>query len=346
MAIKRRARDHADWGGRAVILVCGGLADSVTELVCSRIEACGYPYRLLDQGRYPDGFTVHREWSGGPTDGWIAGPGWRVELDELSGVYARFLGREGRVPLPDVAPDMLPPIYAEAETGLVALFEDLPCTVVNRYRGGMSNHSKPYQALLVEGCGFKVPETLVTNDPAEAQAFFDEHSGDVIYKSLSGIRSIVRRVSYEHLRRLPLLRQGPAQVQRYIPGDNVRVHVVGEQVFATRVRSDAVDYRYAQVEGKNCEMAEEALTTEIAGICVRTSRRLELDFAGIDLKITPSGEVFCLEVNPSPGFAYYELGTGQPVSAALADLLHAGPNRSPAIRSHPQPAAALSVSGL
>ena len=329
-----------------MILVCGGLADPVTELVCSRIRACGYPYRLLDQGRYPDGFTVHREWREGPSEGYIAGPDWRVELSELSGVFARFLGREGRVPLPGVAPDVLPAIYAEAETGLVALFEDLPCTVANRYRGGMSNHSKPYQALLLKECGFEVPDTLVTNDPAEARAFFDEHSGDVICKSLSGIRSIVRRVSHEHLSRLPLLRYGPAQFQRYIPGDNVRVHVVGEQVFATRVHSDAVNYRYARLEGGNCELAEEALTPEIAKTCIRTSRRLELDFAGVDLKITPEGMVFCFEVNPSPGFAFYELGTGQPISAALADLLHAGPNGSPAIRSHPEPAAEQSVLGL
>ena len=31
-----------------MILVCGGLADGVTELVCSRLQDCCYPYRLLD----------------------------------------------------------------------------------------------------------------------------------------------------------------------------------------------------------------------------------------------------------------------------------------------------------
>ena len=31
-----------------MILVCGGLADGVIELVCARLADCGYPYRLLD----------------------------------------------------------------------------------------------------------------------------------------------------------------------------------------------------------------------------------------------------------------------------------------------------------
>jgi len=308
-----------------MIVVCGGLADAVTELVCARLEACGYPYRLLDLGRYPASFMVHWEWTGGRVEGTIAGPGWQLRLDEISGVYLRSLGAEGRVPPTGVASEMVPGIYAEAESGLFALLEQLPCTVVNRSRGGMSNHSKPYQALLIEECGFAAPETLVTNDPEEARAFFVEHAGEVIYKSLSGIRSIVRRLSHQQLDRLTLLRQGPAQFQRFVPGDNVRVHVVGERIFATRIRSEAVDYRYAKREGKNCDMREELLTPAMEQACIRIARRLDLLFAGIDLKITPRGEVFCFEVNPSPGFSFYEIGTGQPISAALADLLHAKP---------------------
>ena len=45
-----------------MILVCGGLADSVTELVCARLVDCGYPYRLLDLGNYPAGFRIKWHW--------------------------------------------------------------------------------------------------------------------------------------------------------------------------------------------------------------------------------------------------------------------------------------------
>jgi glutathione synthase/RimK-type ligase-like ATP-grasp enzyme len=45
--------------------------------------------------------------------------------------------------------------------------------------------------------------------------------------------------------------------------------------------------------------------------------------SGIDLRVTGKGEWVCFEVNPSPGFTFYE-ADGQPIAAAIADLLLAG----------------------
>ena len=307
-----------------MILVCGGLADSVTELVCARLEDCGYPYRLLDLGSYPSGFQVKWHWQTSGPSGYIAGPEWKLDLDELTGVFMRYLGSEGRQLPPDIPPGAVPAMYSELDTGLMVLFEDLPCTVVNRAGGGLSNNSKAYQALLVRQSGLLTPPTLVTNDPDEVRRFYEDSQGKVIYKSLSGIRSIVRRLEPDGLSRLPLLRNGPAQFQTFIPGENVRVHTVGDQLFATRVHSDAVDYRYGSREGHKVEMEPAILPPHIAEACLRLARRLDLLLAGIDLKETPDGDYYCFEVNPSPGFIYYERYTGQPISAALADLLQHG----------------------
>ena len=175
-----------------MILVCGGLADSVTELVCARLEDCGFPYRLLDLAHYPAGYHVAWHWTDTGPVGTIAGPDWVLETDAITGVYVRFLGPDGRVP-PHGDPEAAAALRFEADAGLMALLEDLPCPVVNRIGGGMSNNSKPYQALLLRRAGFNVPATLVTSEPAVALAFAAEH-GKVIYKSASGIRSIVRRL--------------------------------------------------------------------------------------------------------------------------------------------------------
>ncbi|MCC6188381.1 MAG: hypothetical protein IT318_05075 [Anaerolineales bacterium] len=307
-----------------MILVCGGLADSVSELVCARLDDCGYAYRLLDLGQYPAGFEVKWHWQSRGLGGTIAGPGWTLDLDEISGVFVRFLGPEGRAPPPNVAPEVAPAMYAEYDTGLMVLLEDLPCLVVNRLGGGLTNNSKAYQAWLIRQSGLRVPPTLVTNDPKAVRRFYAEWDGQVIYKSLSGIRSIVRRLEAEQLRRLPLLRHGPAQFQAYIPGTNVRVHTVGEQLFATRVHSEVVDYRYAGREGRGVEMEPAALPPPVAEACLRLARQLGLLLAGIDLKETPQGDYYCFEVNPCPGFLYYEKHTGQPISLALASLLREG----------------------
>lgn len=307
-----------------MILVCGGLADSVTELVCARLEHCGYPYRLLDLGSYPAGFKIKWHWQGSGPSGYIAGPDWKIDLDELTGVYVRYLGPEGREPPPNIEPEVVPAMYFEYDTGLMALLEDLSCAVVNRLDGGMSNSSKAYQALLVRQCGLLTPPTLVTNDPHAARSFYEDYQGEVIYKSLSGVRSIVHRLDQQQLSRLPLLRHGPAQFQAFIPGDNVRVHTVGEELFATRVHSETVDYRYASREGGAVEMEPTTLPPNVAESCLRLARQLDLLFTGIDLKETPEGDYYCFEVNPCPGFLYYEKHTHQPISAALAELLHHG----------------------
>lgn len=311
-----------------MIVVCGGLADAVTELVCARLERCRYPYRLLDLGRYPDGYRITARWSTDGHAGTIVSTDWSLDLAEVTGVYLRFLGPEGRIPRSGLSSEDVAAMQAESDAGLIALIEDLPCPVVNRLSGGMSNNSKPYQALIIRRSGLRSPPTLVTNDPSAARDFCDEHHGDVIYKSASGVRSIVRRVGPSQLARLDLLRDGPAQFQGFIPGRNVRVHVVADKVFAAAVDSDAVDYRYAHIDGQSVSMEDVTLPPDVHQACVSLAANLDLLFAGIDLKETPDGEWFCFEVNPCPGFLYYERHARQPISTALADLLSGSHARS------------------
>ena len=307
-----------------MILVCGGLADSVTELVCARLLDCGYEYRMLDLGRYPAGFEINWHWRDSGPAGYIRTPDWRLDLDDITSVFVRYLGPEGRMAPSGIAHADTPALYAEYDVGLIALLENLPCAVVNRLWGGMSNNSKAYQALLVRQCGLLTPPTLVTNDPDAALRFYDNCDGQVIYKSLSGIRSIVRRLEPGQLARLPLLRNGPAQFQSYIPGVNIRVHTIGDRLVAPRVSSEAVDYRYAGREGCQVELEPAVLPDAVAESCLKLASRLDLLMTGIDLKQTPDGDYYCFEVNPSPGFIYYEKNGRQPISAALADLLNTG----------------------
>jgi glutathione synthase/RimK-type ligase-like ATP-grasp enzyme len=96
------------------------------------------------------------------------------------------------------------------------------------------------------------------------------------------------------------------------------------------VHSEVVDYRYAAREGGEVAMEPMALPPAVAEACLRLARRLDLLLAGIDLKETPEGEYYCFEVNPCPGFLYYEKHTGQPISLALAELLRAGAQPRPA----------------
>lgn len=249
--------------------------------------------------------------------GWFDVMGARVPLADLGAVYAR--------PLTPVArPDPTARAHGEALSQLVVEWLDVaPGLVVNRPTDMSSNTSKPFQAQLIGAAGFAVPRTLVTNDPERVRAFAAEHAA-VVYKSVSGIRSIVRRLDASALTRLEQVRHLPTQFQAYVPGDDVRVHVVGDRVFATRITSGAVDYRYAGRDGQEAVLTAIEVDDDLAERCVTLSRQLRLPLAGLDLRVPDEGPVVCFEVNPMPGYSYYEASTGQPISRALVRLLTGG----------------------
>jgi RimK-like ATP-grasp domain len=308
-----------------VILVIGEETEPITALVIGRLREAGHHFRMLDPESDDAEPWLHAEWRNGALDGgWFAGPGWRADVDSLTGVFIRFGARSPQFDVETTRQrDVAQRTMARAErVGLLCTVVDaLPCTVINKLLGGMSNMSKAHQALIIRNSGLAVPETLVTNDPAAARSFIASHRGAVIAKSLSGIRSIVKKIGPSHRARLPLLRHGPAQFQALVMGTNIRVHVVGDRVFATRIESEAVDYRYAAQEGIPVTMKEMTLPDDLAALCVLLARRFDLVLAGIDLKETPRGDYVCFEVNPAPAFISYEAATRQPISTAVASML-------------------------
>ena len=196
-----------------------------------------------------------------------------------------------------------------------------PALVVNRPGAGAANGSKPYQADLIRRHGLAVPDTLITTDPDAARDFWDRH-GEVVYKSISGVRSVVSRLTPAGADRLADVAFCPTQFQQYVPGRDVRVHVIGHELFACEVISTADDYRYPgrhPVAIRACR-----LPTDVADRCRTLAADLGLCVAGIDLRLTPAGAWYCFEVNPAPAFPYYERSTGQPIGQAIARLLATG----------------------
>jgi len=200
---------------------------------------------------------------------------------------------------------------------LTSWAELTPALVVNRPTAMAANGSKPYQASWIEALGFRIPDTMITTDPGAALEFWRHHD-KVIYKSLSGIRSIVSHLTAEHMRRFEDIASCPTQFQQYVPGTEYRVHVVGEEVFACRIVSEADDYRYSgeQVDMQPCDLPD-----DITALCRTLAASMNLLVAGVDLRCTPEGIWFCFEVNPSPGFTYFQEMTGQPIADAIAHLL-------------------------
>jgi glutathione synthase/RimK-type ligase-like ATP-grasp enzyme len=304
-----------------MILVAGIMADGLIELMCARLEHMGYPYMFLDELRFPGAF--HATWSieGNRISGYVEGPRGKVNLQDVTGIYARYVRHRGGPGWPGCNPKEEEIITAEYQASLMYLFDAMDCVVVNRVRASTSNDSKLYQELLVSSFGFLTPRTLVTTSPQEAVAFYEACGRKVIYKSVSSVRSIVRRLNEADLPRLDAVRHCPTQFQEWVDGVDIRVHVVGNEIFATELVSDACDYRYAGRSGDSVTARAIDVPPDIASACIGLAKDAGLLVAGIDLRRTADDRYFCFEMNPSPGFLFYERATGQPISEAVAKLL-------------------------
>ena len=305
-----------------MIVLCGIPSETPLAMVAGALEGEGRDYRLFNQRHALDARMAF-EVTDGRVDGELTLDGETLRLADITGVYLRLMDDRG-LPELDGQPEGGP-----ARRHVRALHdafyrwsEIAPSVVINRAEPQGSNSSKTYQAQLITPFGFKTPETLVTNDPAAAAEFHARH-GRVVFKSISGVRSIVRDMDHDDLARLDRIRWCPVQFQAFVPGVNVRVHVVGDAVFPTRIDSDVTDYRYAVRMGGEAHLSAVDLPDALAERCVALARGLGLEFVGIDLKITPDGEVYCFEVNPCPAFSYFEANTGQPIAQAVARRLAA-----------------------
>lgn len=254
-----------------------------------------------------------------------------IDLTTIDGLYARLMP-------PETFPDThingttyrLPPALHQRRLFINTLFAQLvdflPVRVINRHDAMGSNFSKPYQLAAIREAGLGVPATLLSNQPAAVEAF-EAQQGPLIFKSISSTRSIVKVLTDTYRSRMAHITALPTQFQACLQGHNIRVHVVGDTLFAAHIDSTNVDYRYAGSDGGTTTMQAIDLPKHIEQQCFRLSTSLNLPLCGIDLFQTNDGDYCCFEVNPSPGYTYFQNETGLPISDAIARYLATGSAR-------------------
>lgn len=298
-----------------VVLVAGLPNDPCVAAVTGALKKRGATYALWNQRNLLNDCTFLVQHDN--LEGMLLVGDNLIELTSIAGVFNRISELELTPEFRSIgAEDPIARHALSANWILGQWFELTPAPVMNRGSTNESNSTKAFQIQLIRNY-LPVPDTLVTNDVEHVRAFWEEHRR-VVYKSCSGERSIVTELDEQTLAvRAPALASCPVLFQQYIEGIDIRVHVVGSEIFATSVVSRSADYRY----DKNALWRAIDLPTEYAPACVALSQALGLELAGIDLRITPSGDIYCFEVNPSPAFSVYEDATGQPIANAIAEHL-------------------------
>jgi len=300
------------------VLMSGNMADPHVELIASEIAALGGSVDLLDESTLPyalriqcgedeRGFRRHR----------LRYRNKLLNPDLYGGAYFRHIDAASWL-LPAALKGMAREAFTLAWIALLrSVFEQDVARFINPFHASVSNFYKPVQLEVLERVGFAIPRTLVTNEPEAVRQFLERCGNKVVVKSASGIRSRVRAFGEDDRRRLHLLGNSPSLFQEQIQGLNIRVHCVGSRLFAAAILSRALDYRY----GGDARMRPVNLPGCIERKCHAVTRELGLRLSGIDLIRSVQGEYYALEVNPDPGFLFFQRLSGQRISRAVGEYL-------------------------
>jgi hypothetical protein len=300
-----------------MVLLYGIPGDGPFELVADALEAAKTPFLIVNPRKYKElDFVLYI--NDGVVQGEITYQAASYSLEDFTGIYNRAV-EFSAVPESKKADKDTYQHYARLFDLFNQWIEIADCRVVNKASAMSSNGSKPYQSLLIQQF-FPPPATTITNLPGTVLELQKEYS-EIIYKSASSVRSVVKTIGNANIENLHHIRYCPTMFQQRLRGCNYRVHVIQQKVFAVKAAAETVDYRYSNREGKKTDLSAVKLPAAVAKKCVALAAALQLSFAGIDLFLTDDGKWYCFEVNPSPGFSYFELHTGQPIAKTLAAYL-------------------------
>ena len=282
---------------------------------------------------FPRDASLTVESDGAGFAGILKTPGWEADLRSVRSVWYRRS-----------APPDLPGTLKEEERRFAtsearAAFDGL-CRVTDWF---WVNHpdrvrvagSKMLQLKVAAELGFRIPRTLVSNDPDAVRRFFRAHGGRIIYKPFnSGFFAGTQKVCYttplaeRDLANLDLIRLTPGLFQENLAKRfEVRVTIIGRTVFATKIDSQsrpeaAQDWREAETD--DLPHVPHRLPAEIESRCLAFLDRFGLAYGAMDFIVTPEGDYVFLENNPSGQFGWIEDRTGEPMTATLARMLIAG----------------------
>ncbi|MDQ2741414.1 MAG: hypothetical protein M3Z66_03835 [Chloroflexota bacterium] len=155
--------------------------------------------------------------------------------------------------------------------------------------------------------GLPAPRTLLTNNPAAAQAFFDDCRGAVLVRPLRRGED-GGRVEAVHLARL---RQAPGLFQEARDEElKVRVAIVGREVFAAE-RHNVPHEPYVR----------HIMPNDVSNACLRLLDRCGLGAATIDLHAGPGDAYRFLSLDPYGNWLPLQEQAEFPIADAIADRL-------------------------
>lgn len=219
------------------------------------------------------------------------------------------------------------------------LQKNLACQWINDPDATVHANDRIRQLSVAETIGFDIPPTVITNDSTTAKDFYRLYDGNVILKTLHHHSVVVGTKIYsEYARRineseLLMLDEDLAAApyilqQRLIKRSELRVTVIGEEVFAAELGSnflrddhDIDIHHYLGASNFPIEKVD-SLPDKFLNGCITLVKSLGLKYGAIDFAVDKqTNRPIFLEVNPTGEWHWIEAKTGLRMTEAVANLI-------------------------
>jgi hypothetical protein len=194
--------------------------------------------------------------------------------------------------------------------------------LINHPLAGAANTSKAAQLRLLSVVGFLTPETLLSTNRANLELFCRLFPSP-ISKGASGARTIAGRITIDDMQIGSASQPWPVLLQEYIGGFDVRLHCVGLMSIGLQIRTEYVDYRYAERNGYPIQVEPINAPPDIMEKCWKYMCAEKQEFTAFDFRVSGSNW-YLLEVNPMPGYSFFDKLCDGQISKALSQLLSQG----------------------
>ena len=314
----------------STVLIITNELDEHADAVIFELHKRNVPVFRFHPEDFPHACSISIEIQDGRIEGEISNKYHKVAFKDICAVWFRrpqnLLG--GSISLTSTALDNY--VKAQSRVTLSTLYESLETLWVCHPHKLRRADIKALQLAEASKAGLKTPKTLISNHPAKAAAFVD-----LLGETECALKPLVALgVSDEQGYRLPLtttlpkghsldtVAMAPTIFQPYIDkAAELRCVVIGEKIFCVKINSQANESTRRDWRGGDSELESFSLPEQVEASIHRLMGSFGINFASLDMILTPEGEFVFLEVNPNGQWLWLEEELGLPLLAHMADLL-------------------------
>jgi glutathione synthase/RimK-type ligase-like ATP-grasp enzyme len=205
---------------------------------------------------------------------------------------------------------------------------------LNPLRKAYKAENKYLQMKLAKDIGFRIPDTLVSNNKDSLMDFCSKHNNNVVLKLMSqefyetkdGFKGLyVNKINYDDLKDFNDNCENPIVLQQYIDKSfEVRYTVIGKEHLVCKI--DSQKSKVANIDWRRYDIANTPHfkiepPESIRRMVNLFMKELQLEYGALDFIVSENNEWYFLEINSMGQWLWIEDLTGLDISGSIVNWI-------------------------